>query len=1172
MGRRLLLFTVLLLACAHADVRAQAEMRFRRLTEAEGLSHNGVTCFAQDRSGYMWIGTSEGLNRFDGYTCRSYRYDANNPHSLTSNDISSIHVGSRGDIWIATTRSGLNRYDPDHDGFVRYLSKKSDTCGIGGGRIAVMLEDGPGDLWIGLQDCGIDRYDRARDRFTHFRWEPVRTDRPVEDFTISGFVDAQGDPVFTTNTGIIRFDRSSQRFIRLPGLSGLLRARDGSFWCRTAAGMFEHRDAEWRLLRSYGGVSPHSRRDASMQPADRDASIAQLFQEDARGALTCASPDATLALYEPSQDRFTSITPRGQYPDFGKLNQSFIDSHGVLWMAASSGLYRFDAEHRRFQRFSGGDGASGLAGTRMARLFEDRSGVIWVGSFEGGVTLCERVERRFTTVRVIDRDQSGNFRHNVRAIAGDPSGDLWVGALSGLTRFDPALRHYRVIPCDGSARDGPGSRFIGSLYRAGDTTLWVGTWDGALSSLDLRVGGWTQHPYQPLGRRYLNPYGIRSLHVTPDGVVWLGTTSNLLIAYDPRSRKSMQYTIAPGVEDGAFIFTIAPDRHGRLLLGTDHGLYCFDPVSRHLVQPTSDGRRTPHFLDRDVRAIHEDARGTLWVGTSGDGLFVRRAADTTWTAIREEDGLPNNTVYAILPDRRDGLWISTNRGLCRLDTRSGEIRRYDELDGLQGGEFNTQAACALPDGRLCFGGVNGLNVFHPDSIRERRFRPPVVISAFRVSNEQRTPVRDTVHLTHSEDSFSFEFSALDFSRQHRSQYAYRLEGVDTGWVYSGTRRFVSYSNVDPGTYTFRVRARSAEGLDSETAAALTIVIALPWWRSPLALGLYTVLVLGSIYSVNRVMRARVIRRERAETRMRESQLRAQTAEAYARALQSENERKELELVRSRELASAYRALEESMQQLTRTQQALVEQEKLASLGQLTAGIAHEIKNPLNFIINFTVLARELLAELHTADMTTDRTRIMRELMQNLARIEEHGERADAILHRMMMHTRGAPGTKKPENINGLLREAVLAASDGMRARLDSFSIAVDARMDPDLPPVPVVADHFSLVLMNLLQNAMYAAHHHARSGGGAPPRVIAETRRNGEGVEIRICDNGPGVPSDLQARIFEPFFTTKPGSDGTGLGLSISHDIIKSHGGTLTLAQNNGAATGATFIVKLPGG
>jgi signal transduction histidine kinase len=256
-----------------------------------------------------------------------------------------------------------------------------------------------------------------------------------------------------------------------------------------------------------------------------------------------------------------------------------------------------------------------------------------------------------------------------------------------------------------------------------------------------------------------------------------------------------------------------------------------------------------------------------------------------------------------------------------------------------------------------------------------------------------------------------------------------------------------------------------------------------------------------------------------------------------------------------------------MQNLQRTQEALVEQEKLASLGQLTAGIAHEIKNPLNFVINFTGLARELLAELHVAEDPDERLRLTGDLGRMLARIEEHGHRADAILRRMMFHRRGVPADRKPEDLAMILRETVAAASDGMRARLDG-AVAIDLRMDDDLPPVEVVSEHVSLVLLNLIQNAMYAAHHHARNGGGGAPEVAIALRRCDDGVEIEVSDNGPGIPDDLRGKIFEPFFTTKPGSDGTGLGLSISHDIVKSHGGTLTLAA--GGERGAAFIVQFP--
>ena len=354
----------------------------------------------------------------------------------------------------------------------------------------------------------------------------------------------------------------------------------------------------------------------------------------------------------------------------------------------------------------------------------------------------------------------------------------------------------------------------------------------------------------------------------------------------------------------------------------------------------------------------------------------------------------------------------------------------------------------------------------------------------------------------------------------------------------------------------------------------------PWWRTIWAYLLYALLFVGLVVVANRFQRERLLKQERVRAERREAELRAEMAEAEARVLKVENERKAAELEQARELEKAYTALEESHQHLKITQTQLIQAEKMASLGQLTAGIAHEIKNPLNFVTNFAELSVDLADELHE-ELSADPSRpigevlpevrdLIEDLKENARRIHDHGQRADKIVHAMLQHSRGGTGERSVVNINAYVEEYTNLAFHGQRARDIEFDIEMKLDLGPDPGDVELIPQDPGRVPTNLLGNAFYAVQEASKKRGeGYRPTVSVSTKRRAHAVEIRIADNGPGIPEDIRRKIFEPFFTTKPSGEGTGLGLSLSYEIVtQGHGGTMRLEISEDE--GAAFVLELP--
>jgi len=475
----------------------------------------------------------------------------------------------------------------------------------------------------------------------------------------------------------------------------------------------------------------------------------------------------------------------------------------------------------------------------------------------------------------------------------------------------------------------------------------------------------------------------------------------------------------------------------------------------------------------------------------------------------------------------------------------------DIKDGLQGYSFSL-ASWKANNGELFFGGDNGVNYFIPG--RTNQTKPKIVITDLKISDVSvfnditTSPLKEDLNnteeltLDYSQNDISFQFAPIHYSRPERNLIAYKLEGFNKDWVYSKLH-FASFTNLEPGEYTFRLKAANGDGIWSDKEKVIHIEVLPPYWRTTIAYITYGIFFVLVILGVDRIQRRRVIEKERALA-------------------------KEKELEQAKEIEKAYTELKS-------TQAQLIHSEKMASLGELTAGIAHEIKNPLNFINNFSEISTELLDEMQT-ELNSNGNRnegvkeIVNNLKQNLEKINQHGKRADSIVKGMLLHSRGTSGEKVLTDINDLLDQYVTLAYHGLRAQDKEFNITIEKDYDQSLDKINVVPQDISRVFLNLINNACYAANEKKKkSNDDFIPVLKVSTKNLQKSVEINIRDNGNGIPSSVKAHIFNPFFTTKPTGEGTGLGLSLSYDIVvKQHSGEIKFESEEGKYT--DFKITIP--
>ncbi len=642
------------------------------------------------------------------------------------------------------------------------------------------------------------------------------------------------------------------------------------------------------------------------------------------------------------------------------------------------------------------------------------------------------------------------------------------------------------------------------------------------------------------------------------------------------------------------IHSIIEDRTGNLWFGTEGG-----GVSRY------DGKTFTHFTtaeglsNNQVYSILEDRTGNLWFGTYGGG--VSRYDGKTFTHFTAAEGLSNDFVFSILEDRTGNLWFATRFGINELTVmklvelndkvKSNSVTgsdifftNYTYEDGFLGIGCNRNAICEDRNGTIWIGANDRLTAYHPSKEKETpdTLRPNIQINAVMLYNE---PVawflldqhQDTIltmgngvqvkdfrfkgtskwyglpehlSLAHNNNSITFGFIGITMSQPQKVKYQYKLEGNDQNWSELSLRTEAPYGNLPHGSYTFKVKAMSSAGQWSDEFQ-YPFTIRPPWWLTWWAYSLYALGIITLLWQLHKYQQARTIRIERERTQAKELQQAKEIEKAYA--------------------------------ELKATQKQLIQSEKMASLGELTAGIAHEIQNPLNFVNNFSEVSNELIAEmreeLDKGDIKEAKS-IATDIEQNLQKINHHGKRADAIVKGMLQHSRSSGGVKEPTNINSLCDEYLRLAYHGLRAKDKSFNATMKTNFDETIGLVNVIPQDIGRAILNLITNAFYAVSTFAPKSPEGDltyvPTVIVTTKLlksplgdlGAKRVTISVSDNGPGIPDSALDKIFQPFFTTKPTGQGTGLGLSLSYDIVKAHGGELTVKTKDGV--GSEFIIQLP--
>jgi signal transduction histidine kinase/ligand-binding sensor domain-containing protein/DNA-binding NarL/FixJ family response regulator len=831
-----LLKSLLLVAfVAHVPKLYGQGVGFDSISLTEGLSQATLTTIYQDNQGFMWFGTRDGLNRFDGYEFKVFQHDPEDPFSISLNDISSIVQDREGYLWVGTYGGGINRLDLNTMKFKHYRNDRMNPNSLTFDGVTKVFIDSKGELWAGTYDYGLNRLNRNTGEFVHYLHDP-------------------NDPHSLSHNRVWDIMEDSK----------------GRLWITTLGGGIS-------ILNDQRTRFEHIKKDPN-DPLSLPTNQVWSAYEDEWGAVWIGTSGQGLLRLDPLRNRFVRYVNDPDNPNSLSNNdvRTLIgDPDGNLWVGTwGGGLNQITPDRRKFRAFRHelSDPIS-ISSDYIDVNFIDSAGVLWVGTRGGGISKLDRYARKFSLYRHDPVDDTSLGDNSVWCFYEDSKQRIWVGTNSGLDLLDRetgTFTHYNVQ--DGRA-DGLNANGINAILEDSKGRMWVASWGGGISQFDPDTGTFESLAEEGEGRSP-SEKRIRKL-VEHRGYIWVGTFGGGLNRFDPETGDFKTLDKRAGDISSLShdeVWSILP-QGSRLWIGTSQGLNIFH-TDLESFQRFYKGDKPGDLSDDYVMSLALDDEGYLWLGTRG-GLNRMDLQRQTFTSWRVKDGLPNDQVMGVLIDDKGFLWLSTNRGLSRFDPREERFRNYDIRDGLQSNEFQRGAAYRSSQGELFFGGINGFNSFFSDGVLDNPNVPNVVLTQFQLFNQDVIASEDgplnkdisqaeQITLTAKQSVFSFGFAALNYQMPEKNLYQYKLVGFDQDWNQTtAAKRFATYTNLPAGNYTFRVKASNNDEVWNVNGTHVQIQILPTFWQSPQAY-----LVYGIIGVFLLVLAFGVWRRWRYEERLR----------------------------------------------------------------------------------------------------------------------------------------------------------------------------------------------------------------------------------------------------------------------------------------------------------------
>jgi signal transduction histidine kinase/ligand-binding sensor domain-containing protein len=768
--------------------------RFSHLTVGDGLSSNRTRCIYRDSEDYLWIGTEEGLDKYNSYEIKKYVFHENQPGSISGNIITCIYEDRERNLWFGTI-NGLNLYDPVKDNFIVFKNNSGDSGSLKNNYISGITEDKDGNLWIVTGENCLNKWIPKTRSFISYQFESEKVylnSRPSKMIAI----DSKGYLwIVSLSRGIQRFDPESGVFTKFEDPSidlgnnffkSLYIDDQDKIWITTDGNGFFSYDQGTNKFEQFG-----SKGDGK---GTNEKVILDIIPEDRQHLL--------LAVDQGGINRFNKISGTFEYFMYDIKNDEGLNNNGI-WC-----------------------------------FHKDREGILWIGTSGGGVNYYNPKNYKFKLFRNKGSNPNSLSYNNVTAFYEDHQGLIWIGTDGGgVNIYDPETDRFKILKHEPSNPYSISGNAVLCITEDKDHDIWLGTWDAGLNRYDRKTGRFFSYLPNKNNPSSISGKTIWNIEIDKNNIFWLGTFNIGTDLFDKSIgviRRFRTNPDDPQTISGNMGWILFKDSEKKVWISTTTGLNFYDSKTNSFKKYV--------FKDNVVSAFCKDKDGNLWVGTSINGMFFCKPDGTIINTYDISNGLPDNRILAIIEDNSRNVWISSNGGISRFDHKTQKFRNYSKEDGLQGDQFKQQSFLKTRKGEIYFGGYNGFNSFYPDSLKDNDFIPPVYITDFQIFNKPvafgvpgsqfQTYINEAKEITLNwkQSVFSFSFAAINYTFPEKNQYSYMMEGFEKDWNYTNaSRRYVTYTNLDPGEYIFKVKSSNNDGIWNEKGVSLRIIILPPWW-------------------------------------------------------------------------------------------------------------------------------------------------------------------------------------------------------------------------------------------------------------------------------------------------------------------------------------------------------
>lgn len=1062
------------------SIAVESYMNFISLENEQGISENIVQTILQDNKGYMWFGSNDGLVKYDGYRTKKYRQTPFEENTLLDNYIIDIEEDKDENIWIGTNK-GLTKLNPKEEIFTHYIKREK----INSEKISAIFKDKENNLWVGTSDSGLSKYDKKKDKFI-----PIEAKLTSKEITI--------------------IDEDSK----------------GNLWIGTKYGL-NKLDKKTKDVKSY------------------------LYHED---------DDKTLS---------------GNY-----INTICEDKYGDIWIGTrDSGISKIDKKRDEIIRYLKDESDSySIGSNNITSIIEDKNDTLWIGSNQGGLAKYDRKKNHFVKRLGYPRDEGSNKQNNILELYQDRTGLIWVGLeYGGVSRFNPLASFQNYISeeaFDNSMND----KNILSIYEDDKDLIWAGTKNGGVNKLDIEKRSVEYYKHDINNKNTIPSNTVNHIIKDSEGLMWFGTDNGIgildnntgkidryldlksrtdlksnnishiledssknmwigteagLIEYDKGKDESRYYTKENSNLSGNHITTLYEDSDNNIWIGTFHdGLSKFDKKKKEFKLYKNNPKDKNTISNDQIKSIVEDDRGNLWIGTS-NGLNKLDKKTENFKVFTEKDQFKSNFISGIL--KHDNyLWISSNEGISKFDIESETlIKSYSAIDGLQGSTFNPDSVFKSPDGKLLFGGTEGLNTIYPESEKELEQIPKINLSHFKANDKEiNVEDKEKIILSHKDNKLYFEFGLIDYKKPENNNHYFKLEGYDKTWNNVKDSSHGVYDNMDPGNYTLKIKGVNSQGVWTEDNINLDIVIKPPIYRTTAAYIIYILIAILIIYLIfNYFKLLEKIINERTY----------QLNKTNNKLLEEIKQRKKTEEVLKTTIKENEQLFKEKME---------IENFR----NDFFVNLSHELRTPLNIIISTIQLSEVYLKKEKSEKISRKIGSHFNVMKKNCYRLLKT---VNNLIDVAKLESKQYELDDKLINIVYLVEDIVTSTVDYAKDK------NIDIKFDTQTEETIVKCDPVEIerAVLNIISNAIK----YSKEQGEIRVNIYEEE----ENVLISIKDNGIGIPKDKQSIIFDKFKRVNEDTKlGSGIGLNLTKLLIDMHNGKLEFSSVEDE--GSEFIIKLP--